>query len=583
MPSSSWLNSLWQKPVGPALAWAASVVLLFHRLPFGISYADEASYSAIPYSFAIGGRPYVDELGVFQNVGILLTPFFRAYIAIAGSGDGLVLFNRYLYFVCVVAVSVLAFRFVKRVVSTGTACWVGGLIVTFAYFGILSISYNSCGAFGFLCGMAVAGRALLSPRPGLGLFGATLLCVVAMFGYPGLTPVVALYLMTVVGWLYWMTPRASFSNGLLGLCAGVGVALLAGATFVIRVGFENVVHVAEFTRNMGYAKQGALQRLNVFGSMFEHWGFRPLAYLALYVALPLACRFLKSTFLLVAAAAATAVALAYCYWLCLSVFTSSPVAIGLLTIPMLAPVCFALNPGWKYGRFMLLLFWLPSTLSMVAVCYSSANSYFNAYTGSLGALLAGVVSFAALVETMVERAPELRLGYQAMLLAFTASLLINQNRALYAVVYAEEPRMDLLTTRVHSGPFRGTKTSAEGATFLETIDRDLKTVERENPAAKTLTVFDNFPGGYMSTRLKPRTFSNWIIWGFFVPERARALAQETFGSPDQLPDILLEVTKDGLGLSYWEQYVHGQYKPIIRRPDLKYAILKKIHKHAARK
>jgi hypothetical protein len=108
-------------------------------------------------------------------------------------------------------------------------------------------------------------------------------------------------------------------------------------------------------------------------------------------------------------------------------------------------------------------------------------------------------------------------------------------------------------------------------------------VERENPAAKTLTVFDNFPGGYMSTRLKPRTFSNWIIWGFFVPERARALAHETFGSPDQLPDILLEVTTDTLGRSYWEQCVHGQYKPIIRRPDLKYVILKKIHKQAARK
>ncbi len=79
-----------------AVAWAIAAFALLHRLPYGVSHGDEAFYSAMPYSFAIGNRPYFDELAIHQNAGILLVPLYRIYLAIAGSADGIILFNRYL-------------------------------------------------------------------------------------------------------------------------------------------------------------------------------------------------------------------------------------------------------------------------------------------------------------------------------------------------------------------------------------------------------------------------------------------------------------------------------------------------------
>jgi hypothetical protein len=581
MPSARWVSYVWQKPVAAALAWAVSAAMLFHRLPFGTSYGDEAYYNAMPYSFAIGSKPYVDELGVFQNAGVLQAPFFRAYIAIAGSGDGIVLFNRYLYFVYALVASILAFRLARRISSTSAACCVGALVVSFSYFNIFAISYNTVGAFSFFCGMVTAANALLNPRPGRGLFAASLFCLAGMFGYPGLTPAVLSYLLIVLGWLYRKTARASFFNGLWGLGAGAAVALLTLSTLAMSIGRAGIARLAEFTHNMGYGNQSIWQRLNVFGAIVHTWRWMIFAYIALFIAVPLLCRYLKHTALLVAAGVATAAAFAYCYWSCLGVFTPSAAAVGLTVIPVLAPLCVALNRSWKYGHFVLLLLWAPSTISMVTLTYTSSNQWLATYLGVLGALFAGVVSFAAYIETLSERSPQRQLGYQALLVALVASLLLNQDRGMYAGAYSEESRLDFLDTRVHSGPFRGTKTAANIAFFLESIDRDLKTVERENPEAKTLTVFDDFPAGYMSTRLKPRTFANWIIWGFFPAAYAHAMAKEAFGSPEKLPDILLEVHTTAAGRSYWEKFVRRRFKPIIKHPELDYMILKKIEKRPA--
>src|SRR6187399_2699728 len=89
------------------LAWLLTAAALLVRIPFGVSHRDEAFYSAMPYSFLIGNQPYFDERAIHQNAGILLMPLYRLYLAIAGSADGIILFNRYLYLVYVGVASLL--------------------------------------------------------------------------------------------------------------------------------------------------------------------------------------------------------------------------------------------------------------------------------------------------------------------------------------------------------------------------------------------------------------------------------------------------------------------------------------------
>src|SRR3954447_23164871 len=169
------------------LAWFVALGALRYRIPYGVDHRDEAFYSELPYSFLIGSRTYLDERTVHQNAGVLLLPFYRIYLSIAGSADGLILFNRYLYFVYAGCCSLLVYRLLARISNFSTACWAAALVVVFGYFNLFALSYNTLGAFGFLCGTLLSAHALLGPRPGWGLFAANLFFLSAVFSYPGLT------------------------------------------------------------------------------------------------------------------------------------------------------------------------------------------------------------------------------------------------------------------------------------------------------------------------------------------------------------------------------------------------------------
>src|SRR6185369_3712244 len=135
-----------------ACAWLGALGVLRYRIPYGVDHTDEAFYSALPYSFLIGSQPYLDERAIHQNAGILLMPLYRLYLALAGSADGILLFNRYLYLTYVAFCSLLVIRLVSRIANLASACWAAALLVTFGYFNLFALSYNSQGALGFLCG-----------------------------------------------------------------------------------------------------------------------------------------------------------------------------------------------------------------------------------------------------------------------------------------------------------------------------------------------------------------------------------------------------------------------------------------------
>src|SRR5450432_1674086 len=254
-----------------ALAWLIAAFALLHRLPYGVSHGDEAFYSAMPYSFAIGNRPYFDELAIHENAGVLLVPFYRVYLAIAGSADGIILFNRYLYFVYASVGSWLTYRFVKRIDRCSTGCWAAALVMTFAYFNIFALSYNTQGAFGFLCGILCAATALQEARPGRQLFVASLFLVSAVFSYPGLVVSFLPYTLLVLAWLYRKLEAPSRRNALAGLGAGAALAVLIAVPLVIWIGKDNFRRMLAFQQSLGYLTQSALHRLDFYHSGAWPW------------------------------------------------------------------------------------------------------------------------------------------------------------------------------------------------------------------------------------------------------------------------------------------------------------------------
>ncbi|MEO7037743.1 MAG: hypothetical protein ABI548_27500 [Polyangiaceae bacterium] len=571
-PSAWWPEQRWTVVAGAS--WAFAIALLLYRLPYGASNTDEPFYSAMPYSFLLGNRPWVNELGVFQNAGLLLLPFYRVYVAIAGSAAGIVLFNRYLYVIWLVICSIASFAFVRRISTTTTACCVAALVVGFSYFNLFALSYNTCGAFSFLCGILCTAYAVSKGRPGKALFCASLLLLAAMFAHPSLTPAVAVYSCILLHWLFRVTRREARNNALLGFAAGALVALTTAVALAARLGRTGLARLLAFSQGMGYGTQGPLQRLNVFHSMEEHWHWFIVGFAALFVALPVLCVWLKRS--LWPAVALTVLGFGFVYWRGLAAATPTTSTILLTALPVLAPICAVLNPTWEHRRFVLRLIWAPSLVAMLTIAYTSSNWYQSASLGVLGALIAGITSFSALLDARSARDPSRRSGYQLVFAAFFGTLFVMECHTWFTSFYADDAHFSHNQTRVRTGPQRGTFTTSEQAKFLESIDRDLKTAERDNPTAKTLTIFDDFPTGYLSTRLKPLTFTHWIIWGFLPAEYAHAAAKQTWGTRAQLPDLLLEVHENPIGRVYWEAYFRHRYRPIIRRPEYDYMILRRI-------
>jgi len=549
-------------------AWVLTACVLLYRLPYGASNKDEAFYSAMPYSFLLGNRPYTDELALHQNAGLLLVPFYRVYVAIVGSADGIILFNRSLYFIYTAVCSVMTYRFVRSVTAHGAACWAGALVLSFSYFNLFALSYNTQGAFGVLCGSLCTAHALRRSRPGRMLFGASLFFLSALFSYPGSAAAVVPYAVVVVWWLFRRVPPSARSSGLIGLGAGVAVALATLVPLALWIGAPGFQRLREFSQSMGYATNGIAAKLDFYHSTSWDWHWPFFGFVALFTLLPILCLLLQRQLGVVALA--TLVASGFCYFHGLRTNEPIGVTVYLTAIPVLAPVSVALNRGWQHGGLVLSLVWLPSVLSMAAIAYSSANGYDAVSLGALGALVAGVSSFWAYLSALSARRPARILGYRLVLGSFFVSCLALQLHSLFEYVYDEyEHSFQTVDTRIHNGPLRGTIATPGGAALAEAVDHDLKSLQA---SAKTLTVFDSFATGYLSTRLQPRTFTQWIVW-VMNPKYDLKIMEETFGDGRELPDLVLKIHMWPVSKKLWAKYERGHYHVAIERKDLGYVIM----------
>jgi len=171
-----------------ALAVAA-LVAAWARLWYGLDLDDEGHLLAIPWRWALGDRPFVDEQHLVQVAALPVYPFVKLW-ALAGGGDagGLVLYGRHLYLAFAVLVAVAVWR-AARPLAGGLAPLVAlpSLLVVFE--GAPALTPTAAAAGLLTVGTAWAARAAAGgPRRPAVLSGVAygLACVV----YPTLVFVV---------------------------------------------------------------------------------------------------------------------------------------------------------------------------------------------------------------------------------------------------------------------------------------------------------------------------------------------------------------------------------------------------------
>jgi len=547
-------------------AWLISVVALVIRLPFGAGTTDETFYSAMTYGFVLGNKPYQDELALHQNAAILTLPFFRVYTRLFGT-EGILLFNRWLYFAYVTLCSLTTFRLVRKLTDSSTGAWAAAVVVSFSYFNLFTLSYNTLGALGVLMGVLLATHALLE-NPVRHLVSASFFFTTATFAYPTFGVIAILQPALVLIRLRRRTTAREFKRSLVATAICSTVALFLAGGFLASVTTDGIRRAVEFSKAMGYGTKTLSTQVEWFHS--EVWAQRPflLQYALLLLAFPLALkRFARGA---LALSVVVPGLWAFIYFRSSHAPAMTMAAMFLIMFPLLGPVCVALAPSFAHRRLVLEQLWAPGVLSLLIVTFTSANGGLSASLGALPSLVAGLVALSALVSTVTR---ETSMRHAAWLFpSFAAAVLGAQIHTMFNGVYDFDAELSQQTARVQRGPYRGALTTPAKATLLAAVDADLKAIE---DPSKTLAVFDDFSVAYLSTRMRPRTFTHWVVW-VFEPNYGRKITRETYGESAARPDfVFIYYPRLKRTANRFLRYLN-EYEKVIDRPDLGYAIERRV-------
>jgi hypothetical protein len=487
----------------------------YWRLWYGVDLTDESFYVVLPYRFARGAQPFVDETTVAQQAGLLVTPFVWVWNELVGV-DAVVLFVRHLQFLFSLLVGAAAFVSLRGVLRDRSIVLLAAVCaVVFAPFDIHSLSYNTLGSGLFTAGLLLAYRGR-----GRWVVVAGVCHGLAVFAYPSLAVPVAVAFLARLA-----LARSRWRGEVLefGLPA-LGVAVAAMGAVVGSAGVHAVV--TGYHRSSDYlGHAGSAGKLaDVFHHQWTalHFWYLVLPALALLgvvwrVRRRLAPLVLVALPFLVVPVAAGHVLDSY-------TGTLEYVAhYGALALPLLAVV-------WRRAeaRRLFTAVWVPAFVAGLATAYSSNNGGVNFGVGFFPAVFVMTVFLVWALEDSTG-------GELVLVPALVVPALLV---VLGWQVYRDGP-VSSLTTTVSSGPYAGLQTSLNKALFLGEMTRDLDRVGK----SCRIVFFKDFPGGYLLSHSRPDTNSAWIAT---VAVKKTAAYQQTlirYWQRHRLPDVAVVVKR----------------------------------------
>ena len=550
-------------------------VLAYVRLFIGVDVTDESFYNAMPYSFSLGFRPYLDELNITQNSGILLAPLYRLFSAMTGSSAGLVLFNRHLYFLLLLGCSYLTFRVGTGYVGRSYSRLLAAFVLTFSYFNIPSLSYNTLGAlflFGGLFQLLLCVGPDTCVRPHRFIFAANMSFVLSAFCYP------TLLLSSIIGFgvSLWLSiqpiPSGSARQAWDGRIAwGLSFALgLAGAiVFLACYGFHAIADSLAYADSYGHNPIGSAPQMTfVILGQLRDLGLYFAAFTVLLVWPIIPARTFRdyhSSFIVAGFAGSVGLLFMIHRQPSLAAYPAGSVPL-LLCFGLLAPGVLCLLPDRRKAREFAIIVCMPSFAAALAVAFSSGNGLSSAILGLFPAAVCGLLTVA-----MIARAIDLDRqsnGVRAVSVLVTLVPILGfQGYSLLERSYRDAPFSGGALPVFATGPFAGLLTTEANARRLAALEADLNSLGN---SAQTLFIYDRFPAGYLLSHLKPRTFSTWIFWPA-DPAVETDLLRRVFASAEASPDVLLQI---GPSLPWIDVEVRRlKYRVHVERPEFGYVIL----------
>jgi hypothetical protein len=521
------------------------------RVVYGVSLTDEAFYAAVPYRFAQGDIPFVDENNVGQTAGILTAPLVYAWISIVGSTGGLILFLRAAYLVLMVGTGLALYLLLRRTTSRHVALLAALAAASMAPFRLPTLSYNTLsmalvalGCIGILLAQTGSRRAVAA--------GAGAAHVLACFAYPPLA------LALAGGVLFVLCSKARRSLPWVGWYAvGAAVAGVPLAVLLMVWGLPAMLESLRVTRSMGSQLGGISKPFRVVWGLMRGIAMRPLLPAAVVTAMLVVRR---RPVLAAGLLAVTPL---------LGVFpTLEPVVWNSMSLVYVASyplVCIwpVLTLSTDTSRTELLRGLAVATVALGMVFgYASSNSYMAsglAYPLLFAFVLVGV---SALVDELLRRGGWTAARAGIVAVVPPALALIVMVGMQFSGSYMDAPIPEL-TERVAAGPYTGLRTTPDRVRMLEELTT---IIEERVPASGSVFFYPKFPAGYL---LSARRALTNFVWAPSITQRPSfdfASTTRYFDRRGALPDLVVYVplqpgdTPDGE--PYAAYFAREGYEPV---------------------
>jgi putative flippase GtrA len=507
----------------------AALAFTYSRLYRGIDLLDESFYIAVPYRFALGARPFVDEVNLLQLSGLVVYPFVKVFVAITGGATGIMLYTRHLYLLLALGVATSVFYLLRTLMRWQYAALAATLYVSYFAYDLPQLNYNTL-ASGFLTlGVVLGLWTILHGRSRRYLAAAGLCHGVAVFVYPTLIVAVPLWALAAA----LVSPgrrRAAWAY-----VAGAGAAGAAGAILLVSFGVGNVMRSAHF--QLDDAKRvGQLGGFAKLGNVVSGWErlMMSRSYLLLIAAVLLLIyrRYPRTRFLLLAYVP-PALFMGGLRWL----LEAAGFAIAFMFMSLFLLL---FTDARERSVVVKLAAWglVPALAAGVMTGYTSAAGFVQCEVGFLPAMLVCAALFVFVVAPRPGE-PQDRLARALPWLTAAALTLTIAGTIIYQFAYI--PRMvpyRTLTVQMGTGPYAGIYTTPARQAFLTKLSADLATLVRPN---ERIIVFNGLPAAYLMWPHAAATNTVWVTTTGGIPGVLPPITWDYFKRERVVPDVVIRI------------------------------------------
>jgi hypothetical protein len=512
---------------GPALALygalavasaVTAVILTWRRLFVGMDLRGESFSILVPWRWALGDRPFVQEQDLAQVAGFVMYPFVKLFALVRDYDvTGYVLYMRHLYLLLMIATALVVFLLVRRLVRWELGLLVAAVYVTFIHEATPQLGHDTI-ALAFLTMGSVLGAWVVVLGRGRGhALASGAAYGIAVSVYPSLAFIVPLFAI-FMAFAYGRravamlsepallrppdpagppTGRAAWRSVSAWVLGGVVVLAPLGLV-VLSFGPRNVLRSWDVTMARAHVLHqlgGAPKAYAVAEGFWDFVTWRPYLILAAVVVYLVFMRWPRAGRALLGLAP---VAL----WLVGQ--RPGMGAAGFVHVyAVLAVYLFLFIPHERreVGAKLLIWIWAPALVAGAMTAYTGAAGYVNASVGLAPAMMVSGVFLAwGLEATWGRLAAWLPLIVLVAVVGVTFSF-------QYQFQQGGAARHEL-TSRFASGPWRGIAVTPERRAFMDGFAADLR--DQTEPGDSLVVLYED-SGLYLYWKGPIAANTYWLV------------------------------------------------------------------------